>query len=596
MRERPDRKARQRRLFSALDLAMPDWEDFVARSQFKMWANWRNPDTSKTRLDILKVLSLGNYDGLNTARLLKVGGREIEALQNGRTVDLRRIGPVDLGLIIDKRYEIMLPLGEGGCGTVTMVYSHEVEEFFAMKKIRSELLADVNSRARFLREANLWVDLGEHENIVRAEFVDKLVDEVVILMELVDPDSYGRVSLQDHLSQGIKLSTKQVTEWAIGICRGMAHAHLIGMKAHRDLKPDNILITHLGKAKVTDFGISSLFQGLLTESNSSDVIGSGLAVAETGNNVLLGTLPYMSPEQFINARGCDERSDIYSFGVVLYQLISKGRWPYGDIQSLLSGVHPNDLPRHFFNLHSKKNPKFRLHKFYKIAAACLHKSPAARPESFEVIVRMLNEVMNQDVAIKGCEGESSYFDPWDVGRKAASLLRMERYEEALALFNEILEKFPIGLQWEFDKALTLSKLGRNDEAFALYTKILERNPSDLDALINKGLLCQAFDDLDEAERLYSAALEHHPDDLAALINMGNVAYKRKDYNGASLYYGKVVKLDPKSATGWYNMALACRANALIGISNKYFAHFLECSDPLDPRREYALKNLDKPAK
>ena len=109
MRERSDRNARQRRLFTALDLAMPDWEDFVTRSRFEMWANWRNPDTGKTRLDILKVLSLGNYDGLNTARLLKLGGREIEALQKDKTAEHKRIGSLDTGSIIDKCYEIMLP-------------------------------------------------------------------------------------------------------------------------------------------------------------------------------------------------------------------------------------------------------------------------------------------------------------------------------------------------------------------------------------------------------------------------------------------------------------------------------------------------------
>ena len=594
MRERPDRKARQRRLFSALDLAMPDWEEFVVRPQFKMWANRRNPFTRKTRLDILRSLSLDNYDGLNTARLLKVGRREINALQNIGTSESIRDGSVEHGIIIDKRYEIMQPLGEGGCGAVAMVFSHEVEEFFAMKMIRSEYLADAGSRTRFLREANLWVDIGNHENIVHAELVDKIGDELVILMELIDPDVRGRVSLQDHISQEVNFSTKQITEWAIGICRGMAHAHLNGMHAHRDLKPDNILITTAGAAKVTDFGISSLHQNPLVRIDKvSNIAGEGCVVAETANHVILGTLPYMPPEQFVNAHGCDERSDIYSFGVVLYQLISQGRWPYGNIQSLVRGIHPDDLARHFFLLHSERKPNEQSHKLYALAEACLHKKPGARPASFQVLERMLHEAIGQVVVTEELESKTDYFDPWETGRKAASLLRLERYEEALALFDEILEKFPIGLQWEFEKALTLSRMGRNDESFALYTKILERNPTELRVLINKGLLCQASGDLDEAERLYSTALKHHPNDSSALINMGNLAYKQGRYEQARMYYGKAVELDPKEATGWYNMALACKADAMVDLSNNCFTQFLECSDPLDPRREYALKTLNE---
>jgi len=105
--------------------------------------------------------------------LLKVGQQEIEALQDDGVIDITQFGFMGKCPIIDGRYEIMRPLGEGGFGVVAMVYSHEVEEFFAMKTIRPELLVDANSLSRFLQEANIWIDLGHHENIVRAEFIDK---------------------------------------------------------------------------------------------------------------------------------------------------------------------------------------------------------------------------------------------------------------------------------------------------------------------------------------------------------------------------------------------------------------------------------------
>jgi serine/threonine protein kinase len=589
LRKRPDRKARQRRLFAALDSAMPHWENFIVRSRFKMWANWRNPHTGKTRVDILRTLTFGNFDGLNAARLLKTAQNHLDVLQRRSPTFTDPVGLLEPGSVIDNRYEVMLPLGRGGCGDVLMVYSHEVEEFFALKRIRPELLTDEGSRARFLREANLWVDLGNHENIVRAEFVDKLGDEVAILMELVDPDSIGRVSLQNHLSKNTTITSKRVAEWTVDICRGMAHAHSMGIKAHRDLKPDNVLITIDGKAKVTDFGISSLHQPFQIQASSAGSNKVNVSIAETQENIILGTLPYMSPEQFLNARDCDERSDIYSFGVVLYELLSSGGWPYGDINSLLRGVHPGDMPRLFYQVHSRKTPKFRFSRFYKIAKKCLSKTADSRPNSFDVLESMLRDTAKELLPEIATEKEQTHFDPWETGRKAASLLRLGRFEEALALFDEILEKFPIGTQWEFDKALTLSKLNRNDEALALYSKILKRDPSDLRALINKGLLCQDLGNLDEAQKLYSIALEHHPNDLNALINLGSLAFERKNYLDACEYYGRVVKLDIRNVTGWYNMGLACSAAEMNERANNCFELFLECADPLDSRREYAKR-------
>ncbi len=588
MQSRSDRKARHRRLFSALDKTMPQWETFITAPYFKLWAQSRNRITEKSRLDILWELSRESFDGLSTGRLLKIAQSEIKALDSNGNIDPVKFGYRGHGLIVDKRYEVMKPLGVGGFGVVTMVFSHEVEEFFAMKTIRPDLLSDSESVARFVQEANLWVDLGNHENIVRAEFIDTVDNEITVMMELIDPDLNGCVSMQDHISIQPKRSVNQIVKWSIDICRGMAYAYSIGIKAHRDLKPENILITPSGHAKVTDFGISSLMQNPLTESSIGSS-GRSKPIMETNANAIMGSFPYMPPEQFMNVRECNERSDIYSFGVILYQLISKGCWPYGDLNSLTKGIPRQDIPGQFFKLHSKGKPKFRIHKLYKIAVACLSKRPGDRPESFAVVEKMLLEATGQNEPIVAAQKKQEHFDPWETGRKAASLLRLERYEEALALFDEILEKFPIGVQWEFDKALTLSKLGRNEEALDLYSKVLKRDPEHLGALVNKGLILQKAGDLGEAEKHYLLAIKHHPDDLNALINMGNLAYKKEDFKTAISFFSKVLELDSEYDTGWYNLALAYKASSLLDPSKKCFSNFLNLSSPTDPRREYAIK-------
>ena len=588
MHSRPNRKARQRRLFDALDHAMPNWEKTLEQPGFYMWANWKHPVTNKTRLEIIVTLSLDNYDGLNTARLIKLYKYEIDVLQNYGTLYPSPNEFPGHGSIIDKRYEVMQSLGMGGFGVVSMVYSHEVEEFLALKTIRGELLTDINARTQFIQEADLWVNLGHHKHIVQAEFIDKIGDEVVILMELIEANDNGLTSLQDYISSSVEISTHQVVNLCVGICDGMSHAYSMGIKAHRDLKPDNILVENGDVAKVTDFGISSLTQSTLY---SSDLAGRKIEINQTTGNAIMGTLPYMAPEQFLSARDCNESSDIYSFGIILYQLISKGRWPYGDVASLMKKVVEENIPTQYYLLHSQAKPKFLFHKLFKIAKACLHKNPHDRPESFQKVKLMLLEAINTKSNMDKPK-EESVFNPWETGQKAVSLLRLGRYEEALELFNEILEKFPLGQQWEFDKALTLSKLDRNKEAFDLYSKILAREPDHLGALVNKGLLCQNSGDLEQAVQLYTAALEHHPDDTDVLINLGNISYKLQHFASAGEYYSRVVEKEPANPTGWYNLGLSCRALSLIDKSNQCFSNFLNCSDPLDSRREYVLSVLN----
>lgn len=584
MHSRPNRKARQRRLFDSLDHAMPNWEKSLKQPEFYKWANWKHPITKKTRLEILITLSLNNYDGLNTARLIKLYNNEVDIFQKYGTLYPSPNEFFGHGSIIDKQYEVMKSLGMGGFGVVNMVYSHEVEEFFALKTIRAEILTDVNARTQFIQEADIWVNLGSHKNIVKAEFIDKIGEEVVILMELIESDDNGLTSLKDYISSSVKISTHRVVNLCAGICDGMSHAYSMGIKAHRDLKPDNILVGNGDVAKVTDFGISSLTQSTLY---SSDIAGRKIEINHITGDAVMGTLPYMAPEQFLSARECNESSDIYSFGIILYQLISNGRWPYGDIASLMKKMMEENIPTQYYRLHSQEKPKFLFHKLFKIAKYCLQKNPHDRPESFQKIKLLLLDAINATNDIDKPK-EESVFNPWETGQKAASLLRLGKYEEALELFDEILEKFPLGQQWEFDKALTLSKLNRNNEAFDLYGKILAREPDHLGALVNKGLLCQHTGDLKQAVQLYITALEHHPDDTDVLINLGNIFYKIKRFESAGEYYAKVVEIDPGNPTGWYNLGLSCKALGQVGRSNQCFVNFLKCSDPLDTRREYVM--------
>ncbi|MGA7075465.1 MAG: serine/threonine-protein kinase [Halobacteriota archaeon] len=145
------------------------------------------------------------------------------------------------------------------------------------------------------------MDLETHPYIVRAHFVDRIANRNYIAMSYVAPNEEGINSLAGYL-QSHPPDLSQCLRWAIQICYGMEHAYSRGIRAHRDLKPANILIGYDNTVKITDFGLAGVLE----------VEGAA------------GTPSHMPPEQFTDAASCDERSDIYAFGVVLYQMVTGG--------------------------------------------------------------------------------------------------------------------------------------------------------------------------------------------------------------------------------------------------------------------------------
>ena len=594
IREEPTNR-RKRRLVEGLNNSKPDWREVLVAPWFKSWAEWVNPQTRKSRFELLLVASREDYDAESTARLLSIAEWESLFIDDGGRLNTKAMGFLLHGQFIDHRYEVLLPLGRGGCGFVLLVYSHEVNKFFALKSIRKELADNTDSVGRFLKEASIWIDVGTHPNIVRAEFVDTVNDEVVILMELIEKDSNGLCSLQEHIDENRKFRIDEILHWAIGICRGLTHAYGAGLRAHRDLKPDNIMIGQSNQAKITDFGISSFYEESISHEHVTNISPSNAKVDETAQNALLGSLPYMAPEQFISAKNCNEQSDIYSFGVILYQLISRGAWPYGDINTLASGVGQREIPLLFFKLHSEAKPKHRFHKLYKICVQCLAKDPKRRPSSFKELEEKflaLSSYLNIKLDHENQVHESGdEFNPWDAGQKGASLLRLGRYQEALEVFDEILEKFPLGDQWEFDKALTLSKLNRDEEALSLYKQIIERDSSHIGALVNGGLLLLKKGEVEAAREIFLQAIQEDQQAKEAFINLGNIEYKNRCFDLAIQYYQKAVAIDATDATGWYNLGLACLADGKEDLAQMYFEKFLEQASAKDSRREYVLKQL-----
>jgi len=225
------------------------------------------------------------------------------------------------GSTFANRYQIIEELGKGGMGKVYKAHDTEIKEKVALKLIKPEIAADKKTIERFQNELKFARKIG-HRNVCRMYDLNKEEGSYYITMEYV-----GGENLKSMIRMTKQLSVGTAIDIAKQVCEGLSEAHRLGV-VHRDLKSSNIMIDKEGNVRIMDFGIARSLKE------------KGI----TGAGVMIGTPEYMSPEQ-VEGKEVDQRSDIYSLGVILYEMVT-GQVPFrGDTPFTIGMKHKGEIPR-----------------------------------------------------------------------------------------------------------------------------------------------------------------------------------------------------------------------------------------------------------
>ena len=349
---------------------------------------------------------------------------------------------------------------EGGMGRVYIAHHKGWNVKLAIKSPNKMMLSDRSNFARVLREANSWVELGLHPNIAYCYYVRSIEEVPHIFVEYVDGGN-----LRQWISDGKCIDYQVSLDLAIQFCHGMEYAHSKGM-IHRDIKPENVLMTKEGVLKITDFGLVRTGAAISDSKGTAEELTKGM----TRIGDVMGTEGFMAPEQFTDATGVDERADIFSFGVCLYEMCCGAR-PYDiTIGERREAPDPISLSR------DKKFPP----ALAEVLTKCVQWEPDKRYRTFNEIRERLNtiylDLFHQESPY--AELELVDFEADSLNNRGVSYFELGRRGDALSCWEQAIKLNPMHLEATYNLSLSLWR-NRNIDHLEVLKRLenCEKNPS-----------------------------------------------------------------------------------------------------------------------
>ena len=570
--------------YRRLDALLPNWGSLLNDTEFFEWmtrVDSKNGSCMYDRLESLWQDPL--YSTEDFAALLRLFVRWKCAQQcRHKSKGLMRFfqrAPAPQAVqswhpVLSGKYEVLSLLGSGGNGDVYLVWSRETTSLYALKTIRAELAVNPTVRQSFRNEAYAWIGLGEHPNIAKAYFFEELGDRLYITMAFVEgDDNGGGPSLSDRVASSPD-SVENLCRWFCQVADGLRHAYGHGIRAHRDIKPGNILIGRDGVARVSDFGLA-VTEEVLSASGSRD-------------GHVEGTPLFMSPEQFISSNECDQRSDLYSLGITLYQA-SSGTLPF--VPRYIPKV-PQDMHRYFSevrDMHQRAQPKALPSPLWQVIQRCMSKRREDRFSDIdEFRAALVSVARQQGVVVPQCVRAEQ--NVWVLRDQGNTFMRLGKYLEAIKAYDEFLSVFP-DESVVFNRAVCIENTERYAEALKEYEHFALRN--DIKGLVNGSNCLRKLGRKDEALSYAQRAVQHAPNDVDCWISFGNAAFALSMWEKAMRAYQTAHKIDSSAPTPAYNFGIAADRAGDTDSARLAYATFLKLSLPDDPRREYVVQALQR---
>jgi serine/threonine protein kinase len=441
---------------------------------------------------------------------------------------------------------------QSGMGVVYLVQNREIPKPVVLKTFQRTLSAD--AKRRFMSEAQAWIRAGAHINIVQAFWVREIAGQLFVAAEYVEPDEDGRNNLTHYLNHG-PLLLEIVLMWAAQFCYGMDYARSKGVLAHRDIKPDNLMIDKAATLKVTDFGLAKFIE----ESEIPQKQGLWLfwkkkeirSVSQTKTGSAMGTLPYMAPEQFIDAKKTDHRADIYSFGIILYQMVTGNGYPYR--------IKPNspNIGNDFYKAHMTQAPLVIESPLMPTISRCLEKKPEHRYATYDALLADIGAVAKK---LKIKLPRVTHVSKEDEGlyAQAQSYVALGDKNRALKVINEYISRYGENECGWTEKGRIHFERGEYHEGLEATKRSLELNPYNTHAWNNLGILLNRTKaPISEVKKAFANALHFDPYNTAAMMSLIGPLVLQKKYAEASAITAKAIRLRPKKP-----LVLA-KANVLI---------------------------------
>lgn len=460
---------------------------------------------------------------------------------------------VKVGDRIEERWEVRRVLA-GGFGRVYLVIDTQDGTPLAIKTYLNPSLVEPEMIERFRVETELWNQLGSHAHIVHMDSFRILNGLPCLFLEWVEGGD-----LSEWVGSA-RLTLETVLRFGLQFCDGMVHAASCGLIAHRDVKPQNCLIDARGwQLKITDFGLAKVVQSALpaphsdfarwlAEQEKQPAMAATPGLTESG--VAMGTMAYMPPEQWLDTASVDVRADIYSFGVMLFELLS-GRRPFSGSQVYYLGYqHMMEAPPRLEYPHAMSG------RLDDLIQACLAKDKDQRPPNFQEVRAYLAEVYTRATGRPLAPPVTgSQLNANDFNNRAATLLNLGKLPEALYWLERALALQPdLAPAW-INRARCLRRMGQSVEAEVACGKALAvADSSDAWSELGMNLSRRGDPRSEECFRRATASDERDP---VAWYNLGLFLAGRGQLEEASGCFQRALQLTPRRGEFWvgYGMCL-----------------------------------------